>query len=137
MKERCNNPNSTGYSYYGGRGIKVCDRWAESPEAFVKDMGARPSPRHSIDRIDCNGDYGPDNCRWATARQQSDNRRNTRFLEIDGECAPLGQWSDRSGIDVETIRRRLDRLGWSAKEAVYKPKMPYPVHKANRLGVTG
>ena len=78
MINRCNNPNATGYKYYGGRGITVCDRWLNSYKAFEKDMGLKPSRNHSIDRIDNNGNYEPSNCRWATWEQQNNNKRNKK-----------------------------------------------------------
>ena len=80
MKQRCYNPNTARYSSYGGRGIKICDRWLNSFLNFLEDMGPRPNPDYSIDRIDVNGDYEPDNCRWATVKIQNENRRPTKGI---------------------------------------------------------
>lgn len=74
IRRRCNNPNTKDYKNYGGRGIKVCERW-DSYEKFEYDMGLKPSPNHSIDRIDVNGNYSPDNCKWSTPKQQANNKR--------------------------------------------------------------
>lgn len=78
MIQRCENPKSTKYSDYGGRGIKVCKEWREDFEVFLRDMGRKPSPEHSIDRIDVNGNYESGNCRWATPEVQANNKRNSR-----------------------------------------------------------
>ena len=94
MIQRCTNQRHPKYPRYGGRGITVCERW-RSFENFYADMGARPSPLHSIDRIDNDGNYEPGNCRWATPKQQVRNRSNTRMLTIDGVTLPQAEWSDR------------------------------------------
>lgn len=117
MIDRCNNPNSKSYSSYGGRGIRVCERWSKF-ESFYADIGKRPSCSFSIDRIDNNGNYCPANCRWATSKEQGNNRRTNRLLTIGDETKTLAQWSSVSSTMPRTIAARLSR-GWSTREAVF------------------
>jgi hypothetical protein len=119
MRQRCNNPNSTAFADYGGRGIKVCDRWQESFANFVADMGVRP-PRHSLERIENNGNYEPGNCRWATQRDQMNNRRCNRFIEIDGKRQTLAQWLRETGMTGERFFDRV-KHGWSVEDAIKRP----------------
>lgn len=102
MKNRCLNPNADDYSKYGGRGITVCKRWRDSYQAFVTDMGRRPGPQYSIDRIDVDGNYEPGNCRWAKQEQQVNNRRNS--LKKDG--LPLTAWCRLNGMNYQTAYGR-------------------------------
>jgi hypothetical protein len=115
MIQRCTNPKNKRYSDYGGRGITVCPEWF-SFENFYRDMGDRPSKDHSIDRIDNNGNYCKENCKWSTRKEQGNNRRSNRSIEFNGEVRTLIQWSEFLGIAYHTLRRRL-REGWSIERA--------------------
>lgn len=103
--QRCTNPNAPNWKHYGKRGISVCERW-RSFENFYADMGPRPSQKHSIDRINNNGDYAPNNCRWATKTQQCRNTRRNRRITFNGETRCQTEWSEILGIPVGTIRYR-------------------------------
>ena len=121
IKKRCYSPRARGYANYGGRGIKVCDRWRESFAAFYADMGPRPSPDHQIDRYpDGNGDYEPGNCRWATRAEQNRNRKNNRLLLFRGHIMCLTDWAKRVGMSKGTLLERLQR-GMSIEEALTTP----------------
>jgi hypothetical protein len=109
MKNRCSNSNTKCFPDYGGRGIKVCREWSDSFESFLEDMGPRPSSRHSIDRIDNNGDYTPENCRWATVKEQMRNRRCCMVVTAFGEAKPLADWCDAHGMLAGTVARRIRR----------------------------
>lgn len=100
MKDRCYNKSHSSYKNYGGRGILVCDKWRVSFENFISDMGERPSPKHSIDRIDNNGNYEPSNCRWATKKQQCANKRNNFIIEFFGIKMTRGYWAEELGVSV-------------------------------------
>lgn len=116
MKERCYRKRHPHYVYYGGRGIKVCNRWRNSFENFLKDMGERPA-NLSLDRIDNDKDYCKSNCRWATAKEQHRNTRSNRLLNYNGQTKTLIEWSEIVGIGRTTIRERLSR-GWSVADAL-------------------
>lgn len=120
MIQRCYYHRDLGYAMYGGRGIVVCPRWRDSFDAFIEDMGNKPTPQHSIERIDTNGNYEPGNCRWATPREQSQNTRRNVRLSYAGETLCLSEWSRRTGINRRTIAQRL-RKGWSAEAILTTP----------------
>jgi hypothetical protein len=116
--QRCYNQNDPHYDDYGGRGIYVCDRWKSSFENFLADMGFAPSKSHSIDRIDNDKGYTPDNCRWALPTTQLSNRRSNIFIEFDGLRLHIAEWARRRNIPVSTIYTRLQR-GCTPEEALF------------------
>ncbi len=120
MKDRCLNSKYRNYKYYGGRGITICNRWIESFQNFIDDMGKMPSGGYSIDRIDVNGNYCPENCKWSTREEQDNNTRNSRFITYDGKTLTIAQWSRLNGISQMTISRRL-RRGWSEIDSITIP----------------
>jgi hypothetical protein len=130
MLRRCENPDDPGYQNYGGRGIGVCERWAESFRDFVADMGPRPSDAHSIDRIDNDGHYEPGNCRWATRHEQARNKRNNRNIMANGETLCVVAWADRLGCEPMVIWQRL-ASGWSEEQAVTEPIQPHVLRDDN------
>jgi hypothetical protein len=121
MVERCGSPKSKDWPRYGGRGIKVCDEWLASPEKFVNDMGPRPSKQHSIERINTDGPYSAANCTWATAKEQCNNKTNTRRIRAFGVNRPITEWAAINGLKASTIARRLDAYRWLPELAVSKP----------------
>jgi hypothetical protein len=108
MRKRCLDPKNHNYARYGGRGIRVCDRWLNSFEAFLHDVGERP-PGTTLDRIDCDRGYEPGNCRWATPKTQARNRRNTITVSVDGSEMPLAEYAEVSGIKYATLFQRMKR----------------------------
>jgi hypothetical protein len=119
MVGRCTLPNWAGYPAYGGRGIRVCDRWRRF-EAFAEDMGPSFNPRLSLDRIDVDGDYEPGNCRWATQKQQCRNTTVNRILTWHGQSHTVAEWSEIVGINRVTIGVRLHR-GWPLDRVLGRP----------------
>jgi hypothetical protein len=113
LKNRCLNPNDQRFAEYGGRGIKVCDPWIDSFENFYADMGPKPSPQHSIDRIDVNGHYSPENCRWASCEEQANNTSRNVFVTHLGQTQTLAQWARELNINYNTLNNRYKR-GWDS-----------------------
>jgi len=121
MLNRCRSEEDGGHRHYGGRGIRVCDRWIESFEAFYEDMGPRPSSKHSIDRKDNDGNYEPENCRWATSKEQARNKRVNYLVEHDGETKCVSEWAELHGLKASVLYYRLVKLGWTFEKAVSHP----------------
>lgn len=122
MQQRCYNTKDANYHNYGARGITVCDRW-RGPEGlvnFIEDMGDRPAG-YTVDRIDNNKGYSPENCRWATYKTQLNNRRNNRVIEFNGEKKTMAEWAESLEMNWFTLRQRIDRYGWSIERALTEP----------------
>ncbi len=120
MRQRCGNPNDKNYPSYGGRGIKVCERWLESLENFVADMGYAPKGL-TLDRIDVDGNYEPSNCRWASRRTQQRNRRNNPKVEYKGQMVNIVDLAEMHGLTNRTLRYRLSN-GWDLETALSTPQ---------------
>jgi len=120
MKARCSNENIDKYKSYGGRGIRVCDRWMEF-ENFYKDMGKRPEGK-TLDRIDVNGDYCPENCRWSTWYEQDYNKRDTVRLTYNGMTKTLPEWSEITGINTKNLMNRIVRKWTVERTLTQKPR---------------
>lgn len=118
--DRCTKPTCDAYPEYGGRGITISDAWKDSFLTFVEDMGPRPSKDHSVDRINNDGGYSKDNCRWATQEQQCNNKRTNRFITLYGLTLTATQWGRISLVDGPAISNRISS-GWSEKRAVWTP----------------
>lgn len=112
MIQRCTNPNDKHWKDYGARGVSVCQEWASSFESFISDMGDRPTSQHSLDRIDSNGNYCKENCRWADKFTQAQNRRGVLWIEYCGRRLCSAAWSRLTGIKRTTIQSRYHK-GWS------------------------
>lgn len=119
-KHRCYDEKCDHYYLYGDRGVKMCERWLNNFDAFIADMGKCPKGM-SLDRIDRNGDYCPENCRWADGIVQATNRSITRFFEYNGERLTIPEMSRRFGIKRSTLSMRIYSYGWTVREAVETP----------------
>jgi hypothetical protein len=115
IRKRCGNPTDDDFKHYGGRGIVVCDRWRDF-SVFLADMGMKPGPRMSIDRIDVNGNYEPGNCRWVTQRTQTRNKRTNVYVTFMNKTASIGEWAEYLHLPYMKLWYRLNRLNWSMAE---------------------
>lgn len=129
MRWRCRNPEATGWHRYGGRGITVASRWDDF-RVFLADLGPRPSPAHSIERIDNDGNYEPGNVVWATRREQNRNRTDNHWITFRGRRLILTEWARALGITGPALRRRLAL--WPKRDAMTRPRTDYPTHSRPR-----
>ena len=120
MWERCTNPKHVNFKHYGGRGISVSDEWRDFVQ-FLINVGERPGPGYSLDRVDVNGNYCRENVRWATRKEQARNKRNTKTVEWRGEKRPLLEWAEITGIPYPVLQLRLDRRKWTPQQAFTTP----------------
>jgi hypothetical protein len=129
INQRCNNQENPNYKNYGARGISMCERW-RSFEAFIEDVGPRPSSKHSIDREDNSGGYTPENCRWATGKIQHRNKRSNRIITIGGVSRCLVEWCEITGVSANGFIKRVKK-GWADKDLLSPP-----ISRADRLKMT-
>jgi len=135
MKMRCGNRSHRAFVHYGGRGITVCEAWRDSFAVFLKDMGPCP-PSMTIDRIDNDGDYEPGNCRWATRKEQANNRRSNKPITVGKRTQGIRDWAAEVGEHPETLRSRI-LAGWSHTRAIFEPvesKNRRPKHRNTPIG---
>jgi hypothetical protein len=121
MITRCYNKNRDTYKEYGGRGIIVCEEWKQSFDKFIEDMGYPPTEKHTLERIDNNGNYCKENCTWSTMKEQARNRRNSIKIEYNGDCLSLPEWCEKLNLNYKLIGARLLK-GWSFERAISTPK---------------
>lgn len=121
MIRRCTYPSMDDWPKYGGAGVTVCEKWRNSFTAFLEDVGFAPSTKHSIDRIDNNGNYEPGNVRWATPSEQIKNSKRARWIEHQGVAKTIGDWATHLGINRQTLQMRLDHYGWSVEKTLSTP----------------
>lgn len=122
LRARCLDPNDKSYPNYGGRGITVCERWADFAN-FLADMGLKPRGT-SIERVDNDGPYSKGNCCWATPAEQNKNRRNVRWVVLNGERATLTDWCRRLGLNYSTVNGRICKRGWTEERALTEGVRP-------------
>lgn len=120
IKQRCLNSKAPNYKNYGGRGIRVCKEWVNSFEQFYEDMGDKPGPKYSLDRLDNSGPYSKENCAWKTKKEQGRNKRNNVVLTYSGKTQSLIEWSEELNVNYSTLQGRIS-LGWSVENTLSTP----------------
>jgi hypothetical protein len=136
MRQRCGNPRAANYVLYGGRGIKCCEQWSAF-SVFLKDMGHPPDPSDTLDRVDTDGDYTPENCRWADPITQACNRRNGVRITANGKTQSMSQWCRETGKSRSEVGHRLNVLKLSPEEALALPKMSWVQRPVRRTNLDG
>lgn len=136
MRQRCNNPEAKNYRSYGGRGIRVCERWAKF-DNFLADMGTAPSPAHTLDRIDNEGDYTPQNCRWADVEKQQNNRRNCIHVTAFGETKTIAQWARATGLSRDMVQHRLYVMKMEPEVALIAERMSWNQRAVLQMDLQG
>jgi hypothetical protein len=120
MIDRCYNPNAAAYYCYGARAINVCEQWQLSVDTFMADIGLPPTLQHSVDRIDCNGNYEPRNCRWATQEEQNNNTRRSKLITWNGKTQSIRDWAKEYNVGARGVSERL-RRGWDLEKSLTTP----------------
>lgn len=128
MRQRCENPNSDSFKNYGARGICVCKKW-RTFNNFYLDMGRKPSPEYTIERLNNDGNYSKNNCVWATKKQQGRNKRNNHIIVFMGQTKCLAEWSELLDIAYPVLQQRLGKYGWSVWESFTTPVKKYAKNK--------
>lgn len=136
MRQRCNNPNAANYRLYGGRGITCCARWA-SFAAFLQDMGHPPNAKATLDRINSDGHYTPDNCRWADPETQACNRRNGVKITAFGQTLSLSQWTRKTALTRDQIKHRIFVMGMAPEQALTSERMSWVRRRVLRTNLDG
>jgi hypothetical protein len=121
MKERCYNSKRKEYPNYGGRGISVCSEWFDFRNFMEWSLSNGYSDDLTIDRIDNDGNYCPENCRWVSMKQQGQNKRTNRYITHNGETKTITQWANDNGLQYHVLKKRIDGLGWSFERAISEP----------------
>ena len=134
MKQRCNNPNTPSYKNYGGRGITVCDEWNNSFDAFYEWASKGYAENLTLERIDNEIGYCPENCRWIPKSEQAKNRRSVLKLQHNGETHSLAEWSKLLNVDYKLVHNRICKLGWTFEKAI---SVPCDINKRNRKDSNG